>query len=133
MAITNEKNFIFRWIIKSAINFFIKALIIFGDGINPDLLFEDELSKISEKLDVLVYANHLKNKIFDIADYVIPTKTYAEQESTVINLAGKIKNAPKMIKNHSSNLLSIWEISEKIFENKKIDIENSPETFISKI
>lgn len=111
----------------------IKALIIFGDGINPDLLFEDELSKISEKLDVLVYANHLKNKIFDIADYVIPTKTYAEQESTVINLAGKIKNAPKMIKNHSSNLLSIWEISEKIFENKKIDIENSTETFISKI
>ena len=73
----------------------IKALIIFGDGINPNVIFDEGLDKISENLDVLVYSNHLKNEIFEIADYVIPTKTYAEQNSTVINLVGKIKKAPK--------------------------------------
>ncbi|MBC78058.1 MAG: hypothetical protein CL745_00435 [Chloroflexi bacterium] len=111
----------------------IKALIIFGDGINPDLLFENKLDEISENLEVMIYANHLKNKVFDNADFVIPTKTYAEQESTVINLAGKIKNAPKMIQPVSNNLLSIWEISEKIYNDKKIDIVNAKNTFISKI
>ena len=111
----------------------IKALIIFGDGINLDITFENSLDVISKNLDVLVYANHLKNNLFDISDFIVPTKTYAEQESTVINLAGKIKKAPNMIKPASINLLSIWEICQKIYENKLFDIENSKNSFISKI
>jgi len=111
----------------------IKALIIFGDGINPNVIFDEGLDKISENLDVLVYSNHLKNEIFEIADYVIPTKTYAEQNSTVINLAGKIKKAPKMVNPVNDNLLSILEISEKIYSDTKLDIENAKNSYISKI
>ena len=111
----------------------IKALIIFGDGINPDFITEGNLKETTEDLDILIYANHLKNKLYEIADYVIPTKTYAEQESTVINLGGIIKKAPKMIKPASMNLESIWEICENIYEKKTIGIENYKNDFISKI
>ena len=111
----------------------IKALIIFGDGINPDFITEGNLEETTENLDILIYANHLKNKLYEIADYVIPTKTYAEQESTVINLGGIIKKSPKMIKPASMNLESIWEICENIYENKTIEIENYKNNFISKI
>jgi len=111
----------------------IKALIVFGDGINPDILSEGDLTDSLENLDILIYANHLKNKLFEISDYVIPTKTYAEQESTVINLAGKIKKAPQMIKPASINLESIWEICQNIYENKRIEIENNRNSFLSKI
>ena len=63
-----------------------------------------------------------KNKFFDFADFVLPTKTYAEHESTTINIEGRIKKSPKMVKNVNDKLLSCVQICESIFTNKIIDI-----------
>ena len=70
----------------------------------------------------MIYANHLKNDLFEKSDYALPTKTYAEQESTIINIGGLIKTSPKMINPVSSSAISIWEICEKIYEIKDIEI-----------
>ncbi|MQG20014.1 MAG: 2Fe-2S iron-sulfur cluster binding domain-containing protein [SAR202 cluster bacterium] len=120
-------------IVKDISNKKIKALIIFGDGINPDALFENELESITNKLDLIVYANHLKNDLFEKSDYALPTKTYAEQESTIINIGGLIKTSPKMINPVSSSVMSIWEICEKIYAKKDIEINNIKNSFLSKI
>ena len=111
----------------------IKALIMFGDGINPDLISDEPFENIAEKLDLFVYSNHLKNKFYSSADFVLPTKTYAEQDSTTINNEGRIKISPNMIKEVSSNLMSVLEISEKLYEQKTSDIEKSKEEFINSI
>tara|TARA_B100000941_G_scaffold146443_1_gene103893 strand:+ start:996 stop:3560 length:2565 start_codon:yes stop_codon:yes gene_type:complete len=111
----------------------IKALIMFGDGINPDLITEEPFEEISEKLELFIYANHLKNKFFDLADFTLPTKTYAEHESTTINNEGRIKVSPKMINKVNSNLMSVVNISEMLFENKNIEIEKYKNEYISKV
>ena len=111
----------------------IKALIMFGDGINPDLISDEPFENIAEKLDLFVYSNHLKNKFYTSADFVLPTKTYAEQDSTTINNEGRIKISPNMIKEVKSNLMSVIEISEKLYEQKTSDIEKSKEEFINLI
>ena len=111
----------------------IKALILFGDGINPDEISSIPFENITDNLETFIYANHLKNKFYDLADYVLPTKTYAEHESTTINIEGKIKKSPKMIKNVNEKLLSCVEICESILDIKAIDIKILSESFIANI
>lgn len=111
----------------------IKALILFGDGINPDEISSIPFENITDNLETFIYANHLKNKFYDLADYVLPTKTYAEHESTTINIEGKIKKSPKMIKNVNEKLLSCVEICESILNIKAIDIKILSESFIANI
>ena len=110
----------------------IKALILFGDGINPDEFSSIPFENIANNLETFVYANHLKNIFYDLADFVLPTKTYAEHESTTINIEGKINKSPKMVKNVNDKLLSCVQICESIFTNKAIDIENLKKTFVNK-
>ena len=111
----------------------IKALILFGDGINPDEISSIPFENITDNLETFIYANHLKNKFYDLADYVLPTKTYAEHESTTINIEGRIKKSPKMIKKVNEKLLSCVEISESILDIKTIDIKFLSESFIANI
>lgn len=130
----NKKNFSTTDdIIEKIMSKKIKALIFFGDGINPDEISSIPFESVTDNLETFIYANHLKNKFYDLADYVLPTKTYAEHESTTINIEGKIKKSPKMIKNVNDKLLSCIEICESIFDMKNIDIEILREQFIKNI
>ena len=111
----------------------IKALILFGDGISADVITDKPFDKIRNKLDILIYANHLKNEFFNSSDYVIPTKTYSEQKSTIINNEGKIKTSPKMVDNVNDNLLGITEICEKLYDSIPLQIEKESALLLSKI
>tara|TARA_B100000745_G_scaffold297276_1_gene243970 strand:+ start:30 stop:2033 length:2004 start_codon:yes stop_codon:yes gene_type:complete len=111
----------------------IKALILFGDGISSDLISDKPFDKIRDKLDLLIYANHLKNDFFKSSDYVIPTKTYSEQKSTIINNEGKIKISPRMVNNVNTNLLSVTEICEKLYDSNSFPIEKEREILLSKL
>ena len=75
----------------------------------------------------------MKNDLFEKSDYALPTKTYAEQDSTIINIGGLIKTSPKMINPVSSSAMSIWEICERFFDNKDIEVDNIKNSYISKI
>ena len=111
----------------------IKALILFGDGISSDVISDKPFDKIRDKLDLLIYANHLKNDFFNSSNYVIPTKTYSEQKSTIITNEGKIKTTPKMVNNINANLLGITEICEKLYDSNSLQIEKEREFLLSKI
>ena len=111
----------------------IKALILFGDGISSDLISDKPFDKIRDKLDLLIYANHLKNDFFKSSDYVIPTKTYSEQKSTIINNEGKIKISPRMVNNVNTNLLGVTEICEKLYDSNSFRIEKEREILLSKL
>ena len=111
----------------------IKALILFGDGISSDVISDKPFDKIRDKLDLLIYANHLKNDFFNSSNYVIPTKTYSEQKSTIITNEGKIKTTPKMVNNINANLLGITEICERLYDSNSLQIEKEREFLLSKI
>jgi hypothetical protein len=75
----------------------------------------------------------LKNDFFKSSDYVIPTKTYSEQKSTIINNEGKIKISPRMVNNINNNLLGVTEICEKLYDSNSLLIEKETEFLLSKL
>lgn len=66
----------------------IKALIVWGEDLIADAGFTaDEL----QGLELLVVAHHSANASAQVADYVLPSTTFAEKSGTMVNLSGRLQ------------------------------------------